>query len=84
MSQPEPPTAAGPLQPLHPPSVEPVATMQDGHTPEHLPGAGDPRVDDALSRLDELDALPVPDHVDVYADIHRRLEAVLADPESRG
>lgn len=45
--------------------------------------APDPRVVDALSRLDELDGLPLSDQVDVFTDIHRRLAAVLADPDSQ-
>jgi hypothetical protein len=48
------------------------------------PATGDPRVDDALSRLAEVEALPLAEQVAVYTDIHRRLAAVLADPESRG
>jgi hypothetical protein len=44
---------------------------------------GDPRVDDALSRLRDVDGLPLGEQVEVYADIHRRLSAVLADPDSR-
>ena len=53
----------------------PVTPPQDG--------APDPRVADALSRLDELEGLPLPDQVDVFTDIHRRLAAVLADPDSQ-
>ena len=64
-------------------------------TPVEAPGAGlvdgeaatrspDPRVDDALSRLAEVDALPLGEQVEVFTDIHRRLAAVLADPDSRG
>jgi hypothetical protein len=49
--------------------------------PEHL---SDPRVEDALSRLRELEDLPLPEQIAVFGDIHRRLEGVLADPESRG
>jgi hypothetical protein len=49
-----------------------------------VPGSGDPRVDDALSRLAEVEALPLAEQVAVYTDIHRRLAAVLADPESQG
>jgi len=45
--------------------------------------SADPRVDDALSRLAELDRLPLPEQVEVFTDIHRRLAAVLADPDSR-
>ena len=45
---------------------------------------GDPRVDDAISRLAEVDTLPLAEQVEVFTDIHRRLAAVLADPDSRG
>ena len=45
--------------------------------------SADPRVDDALSRLAEIDALPLTEQVEVYADIHRRLAGVLADPDSQ-
>jgi hypothetical protein len=38
---------------------------------------GDAQVDAALERLDELDARPVDEHANVYADVHRRLGAVL-------
>lgn len=44
----------------------------------------DPRVEDALSRLTELADLPLAEQVGVFADIHQRLEGVLADPDSRG
>jgi hypothetical protein len=47
------------------------------------PSTADPRVDDALSRLAEMDALPLTEQVEVYADIHRRLAGVLADPDSQ-
>ncbi len=43
----------------------------------------DPRVADALSRLAEVDALPLGEQVEVYADIHRRLAGVLSDPDSQ-
>ncbi len=44
-----------------------------------LPQTGDPRVDDALARLHELEALPVEEHLPVYHDVHRRLHETLAD-----
>lgn len=47
------------------------------------PATGDPRVDDALSRLPELDGMPLAEQVEVFTNIHARLESVLADPESR-
>ena len=51
--------------------------------PESRPPAADPRVDDALSRLAEVDSLPLTEQVEVYADIHRRLAGVLSDPDSQ-
>ncbi len=45
--------------------------------------SSDPRVADAVSRLDEADQLPLSEQVAVYADIHRRLASVLADPDSQ-
>lgn len=47
-------------------------------------GPVDPRVEDALSRLAELDGMPLAEQVGVFADIHQRLEGVLSDPGSRG
>ena len=47
------------------------------------PTSDDPRVDDALSRLGEVETLPLAEQVEVFTDIHRRLAAVLADPDSR-
>ena len=44
---------------------------------------GDARVDAAVSRLAELPELPVSEHVDVYDDVHRRLQDALADAEVR-
>ncbi|XRQ15740.1 hypothetical protein ACN3XK_34140 [Actinomadura welshii] len=43
---------------------------------------GDPRVDAALARLGELGARPVPEHVEVYEDVHQRLQDLLASAES--
>jgi hypothetical protein len=60
---------------------------EGSQAPEHHPVAGravDPRVEDALSRLDELDGMPLAEQVAVFDDIHQRLEGVLADPGSRG
>lgn len=47
------------------------------------PAVPDPRIADALSRLAELDPLPLAEQVEVFTDIHRRLTAVLADPDSK-
>lgn len=48
-----------------------------------VPTTSDPRVDDALSRLAEVDSLPLTEQVEVYTDIHRRLAGVLSDPDSQ-
>jgi hypothetical protein len=39
---------------------------------------GDPRVDAAVAGLAELGARPVAEHVEVYEDVHRRLQELLA------
>jgi hypothetical protein len=74
-----------------PPDVEPAVggAGAPGLTPAgdrsaEAVATGDPRVDDAVSRLAEVDALPLAEQVEVFTDIHRRLAAVLADPDSRG
>jgi hypothetical protein len=43
------------------------------------PATGEPRVDAALARLDELDGLPVTEHRTVFEDVHRRLRDVLGE-----
>ncbi len=40
---------------------------------------GDPRVDAALRRAAELAATLPTEHVEIYEDVHRRLQEVLAD-----
>lgn len=40
---------------------------------------GDTRVDAALTRLGELDGLPVGEHVPVYDEVNRLLQDALAD-----
>jgi hypothetical protein len=43
------------------------------------PQTGEPAVDDAVRKLDELEHLPVADHVGVYDESHRQLQDALAD-----
>ena len=43
---------------------------------------GEPRVDAALARLDELEELPVTEHRAVFEDVHRRLRDVLGELEA--
>jgi len=46
---------------------------------ERRPATGEPRVDAALERLDELERLPVTEHRAVFEDVHRRLRDVLGE-----
>ena len=69
------------------PTATPPRPAVSSTGPQEAGPAGtpsDPRVEDALSRLTELDGMPLAEQVAVYADIHRRLDGVLVDPESRG
>lgn len=57
----------------------------DGDGLDHGPGGasaaaqtGDERVDEALTRLERLDRVPVADHVEIFDDVHQRLQNVLA------
>jgi hypothetical protein len=43
------------------------------------PLTGEPRVDAALARLDELPDLPVSEHREVFEHVHRRLTDVLGE-----
>ena len=40
---------------------------------------GEPRVDDAVARLQDIDAAPTPEHVAVFEDVHGRLQEALRD-----
>jgi hypothetical protein len=62
---------------------DPAPGGPEERVPAESAATADPRVDDALSRLGELDALPLTEQVEVYTDIHRRLAAVLSDPDSQ-
>src|SRR5258706_15387736 len=48
-------------------------------TYERRPTPGEPRVDAALARLDELEGLPVTEHRAVFEDVHQRLTDVLGE-----
>ncbi|WP_433472083.1 hypothetical protein ACQPZP_24650 [Spirillospora sp. CA-142024] len=39
---------------------------------------GDPRVDAVVARLGELGGRPVPEHVEIFEDVHQRLQELLA------
>jgi hypothetical protein len=75
---PQPPTAVGTVVPATadaPADRVPVATP--AATAGDVAGTGDPRVDDALGRLDRLDDLPVSEHVAEYDAVHRALQDAL-------
>lgn len=77
MSEPLEPVGDGVAVPL---LAVPAEAGPDGQLElPALPQTGDPRVDDALARLHELEALPVEEHLPVYRDVHRRLHETLAD-----
>jgi hypothetical protein len=48
---------------------------------EAVPVTGEPRVDAATARLEEIVALPTAEHVEVYEDVHQRLQDALADAD---
>jgi hypothetical protein len=70
------PTAGAPLANGEVPAPEPAPPAS---TAEAGLGTGEPRVDEALARLRELDSLPTAEQVPVLEDIHRRLQDALAD-----
>jgi hypothetical protein len=45
---------------------------------------GEPRVDAALARLDELAGRPVTEHRPIFEDVHSRLRDVLGELDTRG
>jgi hypothetical protein len=79
--------------PTEDPGLRPAGTAEEpvGEEPVGEPGAaglaggqrrpatGEPRVDAALVRLDELEELPVTEHRAVFEDVHRRLRDVLGE-----
>ena len=40
---------------------------------------GEPRVDDAAARLRDIDAAPTSEHVEIFEDVHGRLQEALRD-----
>jgi hypothetical protein len=60
-------------------SAESSVPMKQTVVIETLPITGEPRVDDALSRLSDLEGLPVHEHGDVFEDVRRRLHGTLSD-----
>jgi len=61
----------------------PEDMQQTAWPEEERPATGEPRVDAALARLDELAARPVTEHRAVFEDVHRRLRDVLGELDTR-
>lgn len=57
---------------------------QRDEVPAAQRATGDPRVDEALSRLDDLTGLPVAEHPAVFEQVHQRLAEALGDLEPSG
>ena len=55
----------------------------DPDGPGQRPATGEPRVDAALARLDELAGRPVTEHRAIFEDVHRRLRDVLGELDTR-
>jgi hypothetical protein len=72
-----PPAAGRPRSP-EPQAPELPSSQPPSPRPRAPEPTGDERVDAALARFDELAAAPVADHVEVFEDVQRRLQDVLA------
>jgi hypothetical protein len=61
-------------------TVPGVYPTDGGEASEMAPAStGEPRVDAALVRLQDVTNAPVDEHVAIYDDVHRRLQDALAD-----
>jgi hypothetical protein len=58
------------------------ASGNDALSAQRRPATGEPRVDEALRRLDELAELPVAEHPAVFEHVHARLRDVLGELDS--
>jgi hypothetical protein len=55
-----------------------LTSMAEEAAPDGWVPTGDPRVDDAVERLNDLSGLPVNEHVAVFDEVQRRLHDALA------
>lgn len=68
-------------------AAEPRRPAPERPAPERRPvgpppePTGDPRVDTALARLAELGGAPVAEHVEIFEDVHQRLQELLASAD---
>jgi hypothetical protein len=75
------PGGAGSAAPAASSTTEPVDRTPSAGGDGVASTTGDPAVDQALTRLAELDALPVREHVAVFDAVHAALQDRLADVE---
>ncbi|MWA00262.1 hypothetical protein F8568_007725 [Actinomadura sp. LD22] len=74
-------------EPAATPGPAPVPPAEAGGGEPGLPAGpppeptGDPRVDEAVARLGELAGRPVAEHVEIFEDVHQRLQDLLAGAE---
>jgi hypothetical protein len=61
---------------------EPEAPESAGRSAEQWQATGEPRVDEALGKLDGLAELPVAEHPAVFEQVHARLRDVLDELDS--
>jgi hypothetical protein len=62
-----------------PAAVNGPAALRRPVVPRARPSTGDPRVDDAVARLDDLAELPIGEHLAVFEYVHERLTEALGD-----
>ena len=65
-----------------PPATPVIPSPRPGETVVVEP-TGDPRVDEVLARLGELNTAPVAEHVAVFEEIHQRLQELLASADQQ-
>ena len=72
-------------EPHYDESADPAATPDDiaAAEPEDAAPVADPRVRDAVHRLDELSELPPAEHIEVYEAVHSSLQESLAEASRR-
>jgi len=68
---------SGESHPTNDPSAP--APEEAGGAPQPVPRTGVAAADSAADRLGELAQAPLDEHVEIYEDVHRRLQEGLAD-----
>jgi hypothetical protein len=76
------PEVADELEIADEPEAADEAPESAGRSAEQWQATGEPRVDEALRRLDGLAELPVAEHPAVFEQVHARLRDVLGELDS--